>query len=121
MVHANRLKKYLGDDPPVSWLVTPQPLESNSERAEGSDSNDSEIPVEDTSLATESEPLDYDSEEENEVLVNDPGPSIVQNSNPELATELSGERPTVGLRRSTRNRKPPKRYEDFVLDTEDLD
>ena len=127
VVHANRLKKYLGDDPPVSWLVTPQPTESNSESAEGNDSNDfAETPVEDSPLTTEPEPFGDESEEGNDAPFNDPSeeidsPNFVQNSNPELATELVGVRPTDGLRRSTRNRKPPKRYEDFVLDTESLD
>ncbi len=117
VVHANRLKKYLGDNPPVSWLV---PHNSTSESATdiAESSNDTvlsepdiphDLPDEDIVPAS----LEADGpepDESNDLTDTGEKPEVVVPASPEPET----------LRRSNRCRKPPKRYEDYELDIESL-
>jgi len=119
VVHANRLKKYLGDNAPKSWLVsptlTPSEVANESETSNPTEDTHEEIheyrpPTPEEILETNFLPAD------DLPAVPESRPPSPEPVEPPLAT-AEGE----GLRRSARCKKPPKRYEDYVLDVDSLE
>ncbi len=118
VVHANRLKKYLGENPPSSWLV---PLTNDNTDKDQADNNESkEDSVESFQDQSESEIEENNAAESLSNQLNHESDDDLHYSQEPESIDENENRPTDGLRRSSRNRKPPKKFDDFLLDVDSL-